>query len=121
MTAPTPEAIEAGARAMFASEQCDLRQGLDLEANWMGRLSDHDREEYRRLTTAALTAAAPTIAAQAKAEALREAAEYLAKPGVVWHGDSGVSVDVGNKFLLRPKLVDWLRARAATIESEATP
>ena len=59
-----PEAaVEAGARGMFAEEQCDRRQKLDVEANWLGRLDDRDRAEYRRLTRAALEAAAPYVLA----------------------------------------------------------
>ncbi len=64
-----PEAaVEAGARAMFAEEQCDRRQKLDLEANWRGRLDDRDRAEYRNLARAAIVAAAPHMLAEASAE-----------------------------------------------------
>ena len=93
------EAIEAAARAMFASEQCDLRQKQDLEANWIGRLNDHDRDEYRRLTTAALSAAAPII----RAEALREAADAM------WELSNATinGPDTGHS---------WLRARADQID-----
>jgi hypothetical protein len=52
-------AVEAAARGMFAEDQCDRRQKLDLESNWRGRLDDRDRDEYRRLSRAALEAAAP--------------------------------------------------------------
>jgi len=61
------EAVEAAARGMFAEEQCDRRQKLDVEANWRGRLNDRDRDEYRRLSRAALEAAAPHLMANAVA------------------------------------------------------
>ena len=50
------EAVEAGARAAFSEEQCDKRQALDVEANWAGRLDEHDQDEYRALTRAVLEA-----------------------------------------------------------------
>lgn len=49
--------VERAARAMFAEEQCDRRQKLDVESNWIGRLDDRDRDEYRRLARAVLAAA----------------------------------------------------------------
>jgi hypothetical protein len=49
--------VERAARGMFAEEQCDRRQKLDVEGNWTSRLDDRDRDEYRRLTRAALAAA----------------------------------------------------------------
>jgi hypothetical protein len=58
------EAVEAAARGMFAEEQCDRRQKLDVESNWRGRLDDRDRDEYRRLSRAALEAAAPYLMAE---------------------------------------------------------
>lgn len=57
------EAVETAARGIFALEQCDRRQKLDLEANWMGRLDERDRDEYRYLARAALEAAAPHMVA----------------------------------------------------------
>lgn len=58
MTTPIPEAaVEASARAIFALEQCDKRQMLDVESNWQGRLNDDDHEEYRALARAALIVA----------------------------------------------------------------
>lgn len=56
-------AIEAAAKGMFAEEQCDRRQKLDVESNWRGRLDDRDRDEYLRLSHAALEAAAPHMLA----------------------------------------------------------
>lgn len=59
------EAVEAAARGMFAEEQCDRRQKLDVESNWRGRLDDRDRDEYRRLSRAALESAAAYMLAEA--------------------------------------------------------
>lgn len=112
MTAPSKEAIEAAARAMF-----DLTPAENLAYATIPRLVDlheQDRIYYRRLATAALTAAYPLIAAQAKVEALREAALAMDNIAVntLVTSRSGVSSTWGNA-------ADWLRARAATIENEA--
>lgn len=50
------DAVERAAKAIFAEEQCDRRQKLDVESNWRGRLNDRDRDEYRRLTRAGIAA-----------------------------------------------------------------
>ena len=49
-------AVERAAKAMFAEEQCDRRQKLDVEGNWKSRLDDRDRDEYRRMTRAVIAA-----------------------------------------------------------------
>jgi len=67
---PTPEAVEAAARAIHAN---DFERGLVAEDVW-GDLTDETREWYVANATSALTAAGPIIAA----EALREAADWLA-------------------------------------------
>ena len=66
----------------------------------------------RRADTSALAAV--------KAKTLREAADYLAEPYRLWHGDFGVTVTEydGQPSVRQLKLVDWLRARAASIEQE---
>lgn len=109
-TTPTPEAIEAAARAMYVS------------ALWHKEIAEHDSDRksdshykekagvrwdeghagpsiystYRRLAVAALTAAGPLIASQA----LREAAAQL---------------------LYGNHTADWLRSRAATVARDVTP
>ena len=82
MTTPNPEAIEAALDAVRAID---------------GPASIGSEE----VVTAALTAAAPFIAAQAKAEALREAADEFGS----W-GPTGIAA------------ANALRNRAATIEGE---
>lgn len=62
-----------------------------------------DPDQQRELATAALTAALPFIAAKAKAEALREAAAAMSVT-FPYATEQGI----------------FLRARATTIESEAT-
>ena len=71
MTTPTPEAIEAAARAICAAQFPDV---ADAYA-WNVQFED-GKEEYRAEATAALSAAAPFIAAPLEAEiaALRQAA-----------------------------------------------
>ena len=59
--------------------------------------------------------------AEAKAEALNEVADFLDGRGVLWHGDSGVTVmerpypgQLGRPYSgqIGVRLTDWLRARA---------
>lgn len=50
---------------MFAEEQCDQRQILALDENWLGRLDDKDRNEYWKLARVALEAAVPFLAGAA--------------------------------------------------------
>ena len=113
MTTPTPEAIEAAARAIADAD-------LDNEP------SDWQRE----LATAALSAAYPLVEAQAKAEALREAADDLnpqlreyrlgahevltqrIKPA---GGDDTRSLQLA--LVAAKHTESWLRARASTIEA----
>lgn len=95
MTTPTPEAIKAAEAA------------LDLH----GEYSTNDQ-----LAVIALTAATPFIAAQAKAEALREAADALNTEAIGFqNGWSSSPTDVG-KLDGIAQTRDWLRARAATFE-----
>lgn len=56
------EAVNAAALGMFAYWHCDEQQKLDVESDWLVRLDDHDREEYRNMARAALEAAAPFLA-----------------------------------------------------------
>ena len=55
--------------------------------------------------------------AAAKAEALNEVADFLDGRGILWHGDSGVTV-MGQPYSgqLGVRLTDWLRARAVASE-----
>jgi len=61
------------------------------------------------------------VVAEAKAEALNEVADFLDGRGILWHGDSGVTVmerpypgQLGRPYSgqLGLRLTDWLRARA---------
>lgn len=101
MTTPTPEAIEAAARAICAAQFPDV---ADAYA-WNVQFED-GKEEYRAEATAALSAAYPFIAAQAKGEALREAADACAQDYETTDTRS---------------VAKWLRARAATIAPDVTP
>lgn len=95
MTTPTPEAIEAAA--------CELAAMDDQLGNWnMGSPNYHG--VYRRRAQRVLTAAAPLIAAQAKVEALMEAANACAPDYETTDTRS---------------VAKWLRARAATIEGKS--
>lgn len=55
--------------------------------------------------------------AAGRTQALEEAADFLALDGVVWHGDAGVNVAAEPWSLNTMKLTDWLRARAAAIQT----
>lgn len=99
---PTPEAIEAAARAL---------SGLTHE-HWE-IAATHLKDSNRWEAQVALSAAAPFIAAQVKAEALREAAD--AWGAGEWMDDfTHVTDDVSAV----QATVKWLRARAATIEGK---
>ena len=89
-----PEAIEAAARVLSG---CRAEQ-------WESA-APHVKDSNRWAAQVALTAALPFIAAQAKGEALREAADACAPDYETTDTRS---------------VAKWLRARAATIESEAT-
>ena len=52
-----------------------------------------------------------------RSQALEEAGEFTALDGVVWHGDAGVNVAAEPWSLNTMKLTDWLRARAAAIQT----
>lgn len=91
MTTPTPEAIEATARALY-----ELEYGEPWSVN-----SVNTKGRYRAEATAALTAAAPFIAAHALRAA---AAEYDA----ITNSENRLTMPTG----------DWFRARAATIEGK---
>lgn len=114
MNAPTSEAIEA-AESEFAEHRYMPPRvgpayctGCDWESRQIGISSDTQHATHR--VAATLSAAAPIIAAQAKAEALREAAEAVEVIDPSW--DSALYVDGAYH-----PVPDWLRARAATIES----
>ena len=95
MSEISAEAIEAAARELAAMD--------DQLGNWnMGSPNYHG--VYRRRAQRVLTAAAPLIAAQAKGEALREAADACAPDYETTDTRS---------------VAKWLRARAAAIEPTA--
>ena len=90
---------------------CGWKSDAYIEADGLPRLEAH-------LVELALEAAAPLIAAQAKAEALRELRDYLAEPRRVWFGDMGVHValDIGDPRSLLA-LSAYLDLRADQIEA----
>lgn len=100
MSTPTPTAIEAAARAI--NEKHDFPAPLwESLVNSKDRANQHRVMRDRAYATAALAAAYPIIAAQAKAEALREAADEFGS----W-GPTGIAA------------ANALRNRAATIEGK---
>lgn len=123
----THEAIEAAARALF-----DLTPAENLAYATIHRwvdLHEQDRIYYRRLATAALTAAYPLIAAQAKGDAWGEGAadlnsqlreyrlgahEVLTQKIKPSGGDDTRSLQLA--LVAAKHTESWLRARAATIE-----
>ena len=98
---PTHEAIEAAAKSMAEFNHWDWVELTDkYQASWLKCAEDM------------LSAAAPFIAAQAKVEALREAADAVEAIDPAW--DSALYVDGAYH-----PVPDWLRARAATIEGKS--
>lgn len=85
------ETVEVAAKAMFAEEQCDRTQKLDVDANWRGRLDDRDRDEYRRLTRAALEAAAPHLLAAVADDLDREFTELRMAQGKPFDWLAGIA------------------------------
>ena len=61
------------------------------------------------------------VVAEAKAEALNEVADFLDGRGILWHGDSGVTV-MGQPYSGQTgvRLTDWLRARAVASEGNVS-
>jgi hypothetical protein len=54
--------------------------------------------------------------AEVARKALTDAADFISTPGVLWHGDDGVTVYADGAYGgNRMKLTDWLRARAKQI------
>lgn len=93
MTIPSKEQIEAAARALLFRETMS-DDGLSLD----------------QMAQIALSAAYPLMEAQAKGEALREAADTIeARP------DMKVNTTYA---AITQESVNWLRARAATIEGK---
>lgn len=107
MTTPTPEAIGAAARALLAITPAEHLPYVAVPC-WSD-LHEPDKVYYRRLATEALTAAAPFIAAKAKTEALREAADVF----------QGVMIGVNGRDP-RTSGAAWLRARAELIERKGS-
>jgi dienelactone hydrolase len=95
MSEPTPEAIEAAARAIYPH----TRRAFDSTY-------EHIRERCREQARAALSAAAPYLIREAQARALEDAAE--AAEGM--HDPSAPDCR---------EWADWLRARAAAIRDGA--
>ncbi len=104
------KAIKAAARALVMSSPSQSVQYDDMP--------QYRQDAWDIRANAALTAAAPFTDAQAKAEALREAAEYHAEH-IGLYSDWG---DIQDRKAKKDyeSTADWLRARAATTESEAS-
>lgn len=116
----TPEAIEAAARALYR-DWWNRNEYATAPASpkWEDAAQYH-WEMYLIRAKVALTAAAPFIEDQAKAEALREAADAVHDPRL---GLDATPLAYERGFMQhhnRSSVAAWLRSRAATIESEAS-
>ena len=87
----------------------------------LSALRKRNRAEFER----ALEVEIARRVAEAKAEALNEVADFLDGRGILWHGDSGVTVmerpypgQLGRPYSgqLGLRLTDWLRAQAVATE-----
>lgn len=145
MTTPTPEAIEAAAKSMAEFNHwdwADLADGYQtswhkcaenmltaalpfiaapLEAEIAAlrkaahigvELDNHHNADRCPYCTPA------TVAAQAKAEALREAAEVLEQLDRSGFGSPEIDGYADIQAVASGGTIDWLRARAATIEGK---
>jgi len=103
MSEPTPEAVEAAARAMFADMCCDSENPEVCATQWDDAL---DQEMWLEQAAAALSAAAPYLIREAQAQALEEAAD-------AWWAHIR-AIGLGSRAPIH-----WLRARAAAIRDGA--
>ena len=88
------------------------------EAEIVGRVSDVERG---LANASARVLELSQQVAGAKAEALNEVADFLDVRGILWHGDSGVTVmEQPYSGQLGVRLTDWLRAQAVASESNVS-
>lgn len=118
-----PAIVEMAARAGFAAATTTAakKYGLDEPAvTWDEHLTDDDREHELIRTRAALSAAAPLIAANALREAAEASRELLAL--LLAEDDAqfigGASHGLGPEEA-RDIAVDWLEARADQIAGQS--
>lgn len=108
MTTPTPEAIEAAEAGMY-------QRMTWASLHWNAL----DPDQQRELAAAALTAAAPIIAAQAKAEALRELTDsYMGEWPFMrkkWGGNDDTEANAARDIAM--KTMRWLQQQAETAEA----
>lgn len=84
-----------------------------------GRYCDGTTVQTGRLTGGEeFDRAIAKVRAEAKQEALREAADLLAPNGILWWGDLGVRVSEKPFDPPHVSLDDWLRARADKLVTE---
>lgn len=106
-------------RKVFAAHQ---NRGLAFRNAESGDLYDcscaRRFSDYYDHLTEALSAAGFGPVADAKAEALEEAADALKPSGAFWWGTSGVTVAEGASGPPTATLDDWLRTRAAAVRGE---
>lgn len=95
------EAVEAAARGL-ARHKWPTAIGV-WESFGQGM-----QDDFRDQARPALEAAAPYL----RAQALEELAHFFHPSGVLWWGDSGVTVAEPGRPTRWTKLTDWLRARA---------
>ena len=102
------------AKAIFdvRDDEFDTDEWEDLDST--------DRERYECDARAVLPVVERRVT-EAKAEALNAVADFLDGRGILWHGDSGVTV-MGQPYSgqLGVRLTDWLRAQAVASESNVS-
>lgn len=115
-----PAIVERAARAGFAAGAANAAKliGLDEVVTWDEHLTDDDRERELGRIRAALSAAAPLIAANALREAAEASRELLALLQVENDAQfiGGASHGLGPSEA-RDIAADWLEARADAIEA----
>lgn len=126
--AETPKTDHALQLAMFMQRRDAMQFGVVKDGEVTPSWEDSGLAQHEYLADAETALAAVEILgyvhapalAKAKADALREIADVLAKPQVLWHGDGGVTVWADYPAGDAVKLTAWVRARADEIEKEAT-
>ena len=87
-----------GIRALLSWDHVNDEYSEDKAARFDHWLAEHDREVAK--------------------QALEDAAEHVAQPGVVWFGGGDVKVYEAPWGHTPLELSEWLRARAATLSTD---
>lgn len=108
-------ALIAGVKEAIARARSMQRTEGETFGEWLGRCSIETMHSQIASEDAARRWLAAHDAEVAR-KALKDAADFISTPGVLWHGDDGVTVYADGAYGgNRMRLTDWLRTRAEQI------